>query len=79
MRKVSDKVQYPEVLDTAPYISAEEKSKYQGKSKYRLYGVLVHLGHSCGSGHYYAYVKNSDGQWYRVDDEEASTFCAYYS
>ncbi|KAI8147916.1 hypothetical protein BJV82DRAFT_532031 [Fennellomyces sp. T-0311] len=72
MRKVSERIQYPEVLDMAPYVSDEEKSKIKGKSKYRLYGVLVHLGHSCSSGHYYAFIKSSDGQWYMMDDEEVT-------
>ena len=69
MRKISERIQYPEFIDMAPYISVEEKQKLQGKTRYRLYGVLVHLGHSCNSGHYYSYVKNSDGQWYQMDDE----------
>jgi ubiquitin C-terminal hydrolase len=35
---------------------------------YELYGVLVHLGYTSHSGHYYSYVKGPDNQWYKADD-----------
>ncbi|KAG0164539.1 Ubiquitin carboxyl-terminal hydrolase 36 [Apophysomyces sp. BC1015] len=69
MRKIMNDVKYPECLDMAPYISKEKKI-HSSQLRYRLYAVLVHLGHGCGSGHYYAYVKNSSGKWYRMDDED---------
>ena len=33
-----------------------------------LYGVIVHAGLTKSSGHYYAYVKGSDGKWRKFDD-----------
>lgn len=37
--------------------------------QYRLYGVLVHLGYTSHSGHYYAYVRAPNGhQWFKADD-----------
>ncbi|KAI9029651.1 hypothetical protein CLU79DRAFT_473510 [Phycomyces nitens] len=69
MRKVTSDVKYPEVLDMAPYVSKEKNCQ---KAIYRLYAVLVHLGGSCSSGHYYAYVKSPEGKWYRMDDEDVS-------
>ncbi|XP_066507703.1 uncharacterized protein [Hoplias malabaricus] len=39
---------------------------------YRLYGVVVHAGESCYSGHVYSYVKASDGHWYKMDDDTVS-------
>eukprot|EP00127_Corallochytrium_limacisporum_P006745 Clim_evm15s235 gene=Clim_evmTU15s235 len=48
------------------------KAKKQGHTGpgpiYELYGVIVHEGGSVHSGHYYAYVKNSNGHWYCMDD-----------
>ncbi|CAB1350138.1 unnamed protein product, partial [Coregonus sp. 'balchen'] len=35
---------------------------------YGLYAVLVHSGYSCHAGHYYCYVKASNGQWYQMND-----------
>ncbi|GJD10437.1 Ubiquitin carboxyl-terminal hydrolase 36 [Galdieria sulphuraria] len=36
---------------------------------YRLCAVIVHEGFSIHGGHYYAYVRNSNGIWYLKDDE----------
>lgn len=69
MRKVSTRIRYPEVLDLAPFVSGQKEKSL----KYRLYGVLVHMGSTCGSGHYYAYVKSSDNRWYCMDDEDVSS------
>lgn len=35
---------------------------------YNLYGVVVHDGMSCNSGHYYAFVKAANGIWYSMND-----------
>lgn len=32
---------------------------------YELYAICVHIGRSTHSGHYYAFVKSSEGKWYR--------------
>ncbi|ORX58133.1 cysteine proteinase [Hesseltinella vesiculosa] len=69
MRKVTKPIIYEETLDMAPYVSKEAKTS---SAKYQLYAVLVHLGHSCDSGHYYAYVKAPNGQWFRMDDEDVT-------
>lgn len=41
---------------------------------YHLYAVVVHLGVMNGaySGHYVSYVKNFQGQWFRIDDSRVS-------
>ncbi|XP_064894301.1 ubiquitin carboxyl-terminal hydrolase 42-like [Columba livia] len=36
---------------------------------YSLYAVLVHGGGSCRAGHYFCYIKASDGLWYHMDDK----------
>ena len=40
--------------------------------KYRLYAVLVHSGYSSNSGHYYCYIRASNGVWYQMNDSIVS-------
>ncbi len=37
--------------------------------KYELFGVLTHKGRSADSGHYTAWVKQSEGVWVLFDDD----------
>lgn len=60
-------VNFDEILDIAPFSIHGAKN-----TLYYLYAVLVHSGYSCHSGHYYCYVKNSNGTWYQMDDEEVT-------
>ncbi|XP_074703590.1 ubiquitin carboxyl-terminal hydrolase 36-like [Strix aluco] len=62
--KITKDVAYPEFLDIRPYMS--EKGD---PVMYSLYAVLVHAGYSCHTGHYYCYVKASNGQWYQMNDD----------
>ncbi|KII64621.1 Ubiquitin carboxyl-terminal hydrolase 42 [Thelohanellus kitauei] len=39
---------------------------------FHLYGVIVHLGGGCNSGHYFAYAQSQCGLWYRLDDTSVS-------
>ena len=79
--KLSHYVSYPETLSLktlqqsdvaaqAPQTS-DEKSAYN--VSYKLYGVLVHLGHTSHSGHYYSYVRGPNEQWYKADDTRISS------
>lgn len=64
--KLSKSVQFPEVLNMAPYMSgASDKSPV-----YSLYAVVVHLEimNAAFSGHYVCYVKNIHGEWFKIDD-----------
>lgn len=64
--KLNKSVHFPEVLDMGPYMSgASDKSPV-----YNLYAVVVHLDvmNTAFSGHYVCYVKDSRGQWFRIDD-----------
>ncbi|KAG2179456.1 hypothetical protein INT44_006302 [Umbelopsis vinacea] len=67
MDKVSKHIEFPERLDLSPYMSQDTRKTAQ---PYHLYGVLVHMGGGCHSGHYYAYVKNANGKWYCMDDDD---------
>jgi len=73
--KVTRHIVFPEVLDVQPYVShgccvTSENSVEE--HRYRLYGVLVHEGHSTSSGHYYCYVMTADGSWYCMNDHIVS-------
>jgi hypothetical protein len=55
----------------APYISGVgDKSPL-----YSLYAVVVHLDsmNASFSGHYVCYVKNFNGEWFRIDDSTVSS------
>ncbi|GAB0206313.1 ubiquitin carboxyl-terminal hydrolase 17-like [Grus japonensis] len=62
--KISKVVQYPEYLDLGAYMSEAAGEPLL----YSLYAVLVHEGFSCQEGHYYCFVKASDGRWYKMND-----------
>ncbi|XP_062874667.1 ubiquitin carboxyl-terminal hydrolase 36 isoform X2 [Trichomycterus rosablanca] len=62
--KITKDVGYPEFLNIRPYMSQNSGEPVM----YGLYAVLVHSGYSCHAGHYYCYVKASNGQWYQMND-----------
>ncbi|XP_048221392.1 ubiquitin carboxyl-terminal hydrolase 36 isoform X2 [Perognathus longimembris pacificus] len=62
--KITKDVGYPEFLNIRPYMSQNSGDPVM----YGLYAVLVHSGYSCHAGHYYCYVKASNGQWYQMND-----------
>ncbi|XP_064423516.1 ubiquitin carboxyl-terminal hydrolase 36 [Latimeria chalumnae] len=62
--KITKDVGYPEVLNIRPYMSQNNGDPVL----YSLYAVLVHSGYGCHAGHYYCYVKASNGQWYQMND-----------
>ncbi|XP_040197505.1 ubiquitin carboxyl-terminal hydrolase 17-like protein C [Rana temporaria] len=64
--KLTKKISYPEILNVSQYTTRKEDINYN------LYGVLVHRGYSCQSGHYYAYVKARNDQWYLMNDEQVT-------
>ncbi|CAG2162257.1 unnamed protein product [Oppiella nova] len=62
--KITKPVTYPERLNLRPYMSDNKGAPII----YKLNSVLVHLGGSCNSGHYFCYVRNSNNSWYLMDD-----------
>ncbi|XP_068119913.1 ubiquitin carboxyl-terminal hydrolase 36 [Hyperolius riggenbachi] len=62
--KITKDVGYPEFLNIRPYMSQCNGDPVM----YALYAVLVHSGYSCHAGHYYCYIKASNGQWYQMND-----------
>jgi ubiquitin C-terminal hydrolase len=67
MDKISKHIEFPERLDLSPYMSQNMR---RATKPYHLHGVLVHMGGGCHSGHYYAYVKNANGKWFCMDDDD---------
>lgn len=66
--KITKHIAYPENFDLRPFMSENKGPPVI----YRLNAVLVHLGPTCNSGHYFCYVKNSNGYWYLMDDSRVS-------
>jgi ubiquitin carboxyl-terminal hydrolase 36/42 len=64
--KLSHLVRYPEYLNVKSYMS--EENSHDQSLNYRLYAVLVHIGSSMHSGHYYSYVRSPNNRWYKADD-----------
>ncbi|KAL3876474.1 hypothetical protein ACJMK2_034317 [Sinanodonta woodiana] len=70
--KVSRHVEFKEKLNIGPYMSSR-----QGEAiMYQLYGVLVHSGFNCNSGHYYCYVKAPSQVWYCMNDSSVTQVSA---
>ncbi|XP_048465227.1 ubiquitin carboxyl-terminal hydrolase 42 isoform X1 [Rhincodon typus] len=67
--KITKEVRYSEYLDVRPYMSQNNGEPVV----YVLYAVLVHSGFSCHAGHYYCYIKASNGQWYQMNDSVVSS------
>ncbi|XP_077359185.1 ubiquitin carboxyl-terminal hydrolase 42-like isoform X1 [Festucalex cinctus] len=66
--KITKDVKYPEHLDLRPFMSQS-----QGEPQlYGLFAVLVHSGFSCHAGHYFCYIKASNGQWFQMNDSSVT-------
>lgn len=77
--KVNKDVDFPSVLDIAPFMSNNIGKQMNGNSeqpiKYSLYGVVVHMGGTWG-GHYISYVKTSKG-WWCANDSHVGVFISW--
>jgi ubiquitin carboxyl-terminal hydrolase 8 len=63
-RKNNNLIEFPvEDADFTTYVDGYNKETY----KYDLYGVCNHMG-GTGGGHYTAYVKNANNNWYEFND-----------
>ncbi|GAA5979453.1 hypothetical protein JCM10908_002930 [Rhodotorula pacifica] len=63
-RKAGGVINYPESLRLGPYMSTPEQNP-----SYRLYGVVLHSGGGLHSGHYTAYVRAANNNWYDMNDD----------
>ncbi|PIN23230.1 Ubiquitin carboxyl-terminal hydrolase [Handroanthus impetiginosus] len=66
--KINKCITFPEMLDMVPFMTGTDDIP----PLYMLYAVVVHLDTSNASfsGHYISYVKDLQGNWFRVDDTE---------
>lgn len=67
--KITKQISYPEILNLRPYMSESKGDPIN----YKLFAVLVHLGSTSNSGHYFCYVRNSNQNWYLMDDARVSS------
>mmetsp|Transcript_63822 Transcript_63822/g.78046 ORF Transcript_63822/g.78046 Transcript_63822/m.78046 type:complete len:561 (-) Transcript_63822:59-1741(-) len=67
--KINKYIQFDNELDITKYLSYQT----QPKVSYSLIAVLVHYGSSPNSGHYVAYVKSWNNNWYLMDDSSVSS------
>jgi hypothetical protein len=71
--KLHKHVDFTADLDMSPYSAPfNSSSDHQNYTKYRLFGVVVHDGHSTHSGHYYSFIRASNHIWYCMNDESVS-------
>lgn len=66
--KINKCITFPEMLDMIPFMTGTDDIP----PLYMLYGVVVHLDtlNASFSGHYISYVKDLQGNWFRIDDAE---------
>ncbi|CAO2819612.1 unnamed protein product [Amaranthus hypochondriacus] len=69
VEKIDKMVEYPLELDLAPYTKGSNDGN---EYKYELFAVVVHVGYSSNSGHYFSYIRSSPDEWYRFDDSKVS-------
>jgi ubiquitin carboxyl-terminal hydrolase 8 len=68
-RKLNTLVETPlDNIDLSEYVHGYNKESYN----YELYGIANHSGNALG-GHYYAYVKTINNNWYVFNDTSVST------
>jgi hypothetical protein len=68
-RKINRPIGFPGVLDLSGYSSAADDGEDPPQTfNYRINGIVVHEGVSLSCGHYIAYARSSDGQFYGFDD-----------
>lgn len=67
--KIYTPVSVPDEIDLAPY--CDKSVMTAGSTAYRLKMFVYHIGSTRG-GHYVAYTKEADGNWYLLNDSVAS-------
>ncbi|KAF3620337.1 putative glycine-rich cell wall structural protein 1.8-like [Capsicum annuum] len=70
VRKVEKHVSFPLELDLLLYTDNNQTNNEQ--IKYDLYAVIVHVGSTSSSGHYYCFICAEPNEWYKFDDSMIS-------
>ncbi|KAI7989781.1 Ubiquitin carboxyl-terminal hydrolase 20 [Camellia lanceoleosa] len=71
VEKIDKHVEFPLELDLLPYTGGDQNNDVE--LKYNLYAVVVHIGFSSTSGHYYCFIRSAPDAWYRLDDSKVTT------
>lgn len=69
-RKIDCPVEYPEKLNISEFI--DDECGHKNECSYSLYGIGNHSG-TMDFGHYYAYIKLDDNNWYEYNDSHVSS------
>ncbi|RWR87325.1 Ubiquitin carboxyl-terminal hydrolases family 2 [Cinnamomum micranthum f. kanehirae] len=75
-KKINNFVKYPLELDLQHFLS-KPSGNDNAESKYDLYAVLVHHGTSTDFGHYFCFIRSSQGSWYILDDSKVTPVAEY--
>ncbi|XP_021832110.1 ubiquitin carboxyl-terminal hydrolase 25 [Prunus avium] len=67
--KIDKSISFEDVLVLSSFMC---KASQDLRPDYKLFGTIVHSGFSPESGHYYAYIKDAMGRWYRCNDSFVS-------
>ncbi|KAF7829223.1 ubiquitin carboxyl-terminal hydrolase 20-like [Senna tora] len=70
VEKIDKHVEFPLELDLQPYTGGNQSNNVA--LKYDLYAIVVHVGFSSTSGHYFCFVRSSPDMWYRLDDSKVT-------
>lgn len=68
VEKIDKYVSFPLELDLHNY--ADNNQVDNEEMKYDLYAVIVHIGFSYCSGHYYTFIRSAPNEWYKFDDSK---------
>ncbi|KAI8008614.1 Ubiquitin carboxyl-terminal hydrolase 15 [Camellia lanceoleosa] len=69
--KINKCITFPDMLDMVPFMTGTDDIP----PLYLLYAVVVHLDtlNASFSGHYVSYVKDMQGNWFRINDTEVQS------
>ncbi|MED6137801.1 hypothetical protein PIB30_068421 [Stylosanthes scabra] len=70
VEKIDKHVNFPLELDLQPYTISTQNSN--APLKYDLYAVVVHIGFSSTSGHYFSFVRSAPDTWHKLDDSKVT-------
>ncbi|KAI3453405.1 hypothetical protein Pfo_010068 [Paulownia fortunei] len=68
VQKIDKHVAFPLELDLLPFTDRGKMSDVE--LKYVLYAIVVHIGLTFSSGHYYCFIRLSSNKWCKFDDSE---------
>ncbi|MED6220719.1 hypothetical protein PIB30_047534 [Stylosanthes scabra] len=70
VEKIDKHVNFPLELDLMPYTISTQNNN--APLKYELYAVVVHIGFSSTSGHYFSFVRSAPDTWHKLDDSKVT-------